>query len=79
MCVHLSVCLFICLSLCLYVCVCMRVCVQAFNLLQVALSSVPPGDMVIILSDFNAHVGSDFVSHRSVIGPHAFINAIRMG
>ena len=41
-----------------------------YDLLQDTLSSVPPRDMVIILGDFNAHVGSNFVLHSSVIGRH---------
>ena len=33
-------------------------------------SDVSPRDMLLVLGDFNARVGSDFQSWRSVIGPH---------
>ena len=41
-----------------------------YNLLQDTLSSVPSRDMVIILGDFDASIGYDFVLHSSVISPH---------
>ena len=40
-----------------------------YYVLQYILSSVPHRDIVIILGDFNARVGSNFVSRSSVIGP----------
>ena len=39
-----------------------------YNLLQHTPSSVPPRDMVMILGDFNACVGSNLVSQSSVTG-----------
>ena len=41
-----------------------------YSQLQSVLSSVPPRDMVVILGDFNARVGSDFSVRKAVIGPH---------
>ena len=41
-----------------------------YDQLQATLSSIPPKDMVIILGDFNARVGSNFNTWKSVIGPH---------
>ena len=41
-----------------------------YNQLQSVVSDVPPRDMLLVLGDFNARVGSDFQSWRSVIGPH---------
>ena len=41
-----------------------------YDLLQDTLSSFPPRDMVILLGEYNARVGSNFVSHSSVIGLH---------
>ena len=41
-----------------------------YDLLQDTMFSVPPRDMVIILGDFNACIGYDFVSPSSMIGPH---------
>ena len=41
-----------------------------YDLLQDTLSSVSPRDMVIILGDFNASFGSDFMSHSSVVSFH---------
>ena len=41
-----------------------------YDHLQSALSSVPSSDLIVILGDFNARVGSDFSSWNSVIGPH---------
>ena len=38
--------------------------------LQATLAAVPSQDMVIIMDDFNARVGSDFAQWSSVIGPH---------
>ena len=38
--------------------------------LQSTLSSVPSSDLLVILGDFNAHLGSDVSSWNSVIGPH---------
>ena len=53
-----------------------------YDLFPGTLSSVPPGGMVIFLGNFNAHVGSDFVSHCSVIDPHSLVkcneNEIRL-
>ena len=46
------------------------VCNRQLLWLQDTLSSVPPRDMVIIMGNFNACIGSNFVSHISVIGPH---------
>ena len=43
---------------------------QSDNLLQDTLSSVPCQDMVIILGDLDARVGSYFLLHSSVIGCH---------
>ena len=41
-----------------------------YDQLQSTLSSVPSSDLILILGDFIAHVGSDFSSWNSVIGPH---------
>ena len=41
-----------------------------YDQLQPVVSGVPPRDMLLVLGDFNARVGSDFQSWRSVIGPH---------
>ena len=41
-----------------------------YDQLQSVVSDVPPRDMLLVLGDFNARVGSDFQSWRSVIGPH---------
>ena len=41
-----------------------------YDQLQSSLSSIPSSDLLVILGDFNARVGSDFSSWNSVIGPH---------
>ena len=41
-----------------------------YDQLQVAVASVPDRDMIIVMGDFNAHVGSNFDQWGSVIGPH---------
>lgn len=41
-----------------------------YDQLQSTLSSVPPSDLLVILGDFNARVGSDHSSLTSVLGPH---------
>ena len=41
-----------------------------YDQLQSSLSSFPSSDLLVILGDFNARVGSDFSSWNSVIGPH---------
>ena len=41
-----------------------------YDQLQSVVSDVPPRDMLLVLGDFNARVGSNFQSWRSVIGPH---------
>ena len=41
-----------------------------YDQLQSSLSSIPSSDLLVILGDFNARVGSDFSSRNSVIGPH---------
>ena len=41
-----------------------------YNQLQPTLSSVPSSNLLVILGDFNACVGSDHSSWDSVIGPH---------
>ena len=41
-----------------------------YGQLQSTLSSVPPSDLLVIMGDFNAHVGSDNSNWRSVLGPH---------
>ena len=41
-----------------------------YDQLQSSLSSIPSSDLLVILGDFNAHVGSDFSSWISFIGPH---------
>ncbi|MDA8001968.1 MAG: reverse transcriptase domain-containing protein [Alphaproteobacteria bacterium] len=41
-----------------------------YDQLQSTLSSVPSSDLLVILGDFNARVGSDHSSWDSVIGPH---------
>ena len=45
-----------------------------YDQLQSVVSDVPPRDMLLVLGDFNARVGSDFQSWRSVIGPHGMGN-----
>jgi hypothetical protein len=42
-----------------------------YDQLQLAISSVPPSDLLVILGDFNARVGSDCSSWSSVMGPHS--------
>ena len=41
-----------------------------YDQLQSTLSSIPSSDLLVILGDFNARVGSDFSSWNLVIGPH---------
>ena len=41
-----------------------------YDQLQSTLSSIPSSNLLVILGDFNAHVGSDHSSWDSVIGPH---------
>ena len=41
-----------------------------YDQLQSVVSDVPPRDMLLVLGNFNARVGSEFQSWRSVIGPH---------
>ena len=41
-----------------------------YDQLQSTLSSVPPSDLLVIMGDFNARVGSDYSNWRSVLGPH---------
>ena len=41
-----------------------------YDQLQSTLSSVPSSDMLVIMGDFNARVGSDCSSWTSVMGPH---------
>ena len=41
-----------------------------YDLLQRTISSVHPSDMLVILGDFNACVGSDYSSWYSILGPH---------
>ena len=41
-----------------------------YDQLQSTLSSVPSSDLLVILGDFNARVGSDHSTWNLVIGPH---------
>ena len=41
-----------------------------YHLLQSTISLVPKNDLLVILGDFNAHVGVNTSSWHSVIGPH---------
>ena len=41
-----------------------------YDQLQSVVANVPSRDMLLVLGDFNARVGSDFQSWGSVIGPH---------
>ena len=41
-----------------------------YDNLQATLSSAPQKDMIIIMGDFNARVGSDSNQWKAVIGPH---------
>ena len=41
-----------------------------YDQLQSTLSSVPSSDLLVIMGDFNARVGSDCSSWNSVMGPH---------
>ena len=41
-----------------------------YDQLQSTLSSIPSSDLLVILGDFNARVGSDHSTWNSVIGPH---------
>ena len=41
-----------------------------YDQLQSTLSSVPASDLLVIMGDFNARVGSDCSSWNSVMGPH---------
>ena len=41
-----------------------------FNRLQSTIFSVPSSDLLVIMGDFNARVGSDFSYWNSVINPH---------
>ena len=41
-----------------------------YDQLQSVISDVPPKDMLVVLDDFNACVGSDSESWKSVISPH---------
>ena len=42
-----------------------------YDQLQSVVANVPSRDMVLVLGDFNARVGSDLQSWGSVIGPHS--------
>ena len=41
-----------------------------YDQLQSTFSSVPASDLLVIMGDFNARVGSDCSSWNSVMGPH---------
>ena len=45
-----------------------------YNQLQSVLASIPPTDMVIVLGDFNARVGTDTDTWYTVLGPHGVGN-----
>ena len=45
-----------------------------YNQLQSVLASIPPTDMVIVLSDFNARVGTDTDTWHTVLSPHGVGN-----
>ena len=49
-----------------------------YDQLQSTLSSVPSSDLLVILGDFNARVGSDHSSWNSVIGPHRLESVMKM-
>ena len=42
-----------------------------YDQLQSALSSIPSSDLLVILDDYNVHVGSDCSAWNSIIGPHS--------
>ena len=50
-----------------------------YDQLQSVVAAVPPRDMLLVLGDFNARVGTDFQSWRSVIGPHGMGDCNRNG
>ena len=41
-----------------------------YNQLQSAVASIPDCDMIVVMGDFNARVGSDFNQWGSDVGPH---------
>ena len=50
-----------------------------YDQLQSVMTSIPPTDMVIVLGDFNARVGTDTNTWHTVIGPHGVGNVNENG
>ncbi|MDA8003247.1 MAG: endonuclease/exonuclease/phosphatase family protein, partial [Alphaproteobacteria bacterium] len=50
-----------------------------YNDLHSVLATIPPTDMVVILGDFNARVGTDTNTWHTVLGPHGMGQVIENG
>ena len=50
-----------------------------YHELHSVLATIPPTDMIIVLGDFNARVGTDTNTWHTVLGPHGVVKLMETG